>query len=141
MRFISALIVGLVASFGGAQAVQAKSQLYVCKLEKGASDTSWISETTGFVLDDNGAVQVVDSIIMHYLKEAQTAKVRRQGDVLKINWLVTGIDDAVGTRIPRIRYSAKLNTKNKTFSISSRIPGFENTDFGSGSCIIGKAKK
>lgn len=127
-----------LALIGSAASAEAKPTLYVCTLGKGNAKNSWISESTAFIFNPDGSVQVLDGLIMHFFKEAYPAKARKRGDSVTINWVVKGIDDAVGTRIPRVVYQAKMNQKAKTFEIRSRIPGFENVDFGRGTCELGK---
>ena len=128
-----------LALIGSAASAEVKPTLYVCTLGKGNAKNSWISESTAFIFNPDGSVQVLDGLIMHFFKEAQDVKSKRRGQELRLNWSLGGMVDSKNTRVPQFRYNAKLNTKTLAVSISARPLGFENRYFGQGTCV--KRKK
>ncbi len=112
----------------------AKSTLYDCDITERKKGVDWVSPKVVVIIEDTGKVQVVDGIIMHFHEKPMSAKVRRKGDVLRVQWTLAGISDSMNQNIPQMRYSADLNTKAKTMELLVKPVGFPQRWRGKGTC-------
>ncbi len=113
--------------------VAAKGVLYDCDLNANRA-MGWVSNKMAFVFDGKGDVQIVDSVVLHYVGNPVPARVRRTGDVARLNWTLSGAVDRVGQIIPTISYSAKLDLKKLTVEVLAKPARFPQRFTGKGRC-------
>ncbi|WP_298861874.1 hypothetical protein [uncultured Sulfitobacter sp.] len=131
-------IVGLMSAL--ATPAFAARQFYACDVDAKRS-LGWVSPKMGFVFDGKGGVQVIDGVIMHFIGKPVAARVRAQGDTLRITWSISGARDKAGQIIPGLGYIATLNTKTKSVSVISKSGSFPQRFTGKGTCKIRKNAK
>jgi hypothetical protein len=88
-----------------------------------------------FVFEDNGSVKVVDGVLLHYVGNPVAARVRKKGDVARLNWSMSGAVDSAQQFIPTFSYTAKLNLKTLNLSVLAKPVGFAQRFTGKGSCV------
>jgi hypothetical protein len=88
-----------------------------------------------FVFEDNGSVKVVDGVLLHYVGNPIPVRMRKSGDVARMNWNLSAAVDNVGQRIPKFSYTAKLNLKTLNLSVLAKPVGFAQRFTGKGSCV------
>jgi hypothetical protein len=92
---------------------------YDCDLDTKIQN-GWVSPKVGIVIDDAGKATVIDSAILHFVVEPLAARVKRNGDRLRVTWNLANAKDAKGQRIPTFRYIATLNTGTNTISVIAK---------------------
>lgn len=128
----------IAASFGGPAA--AKAQFYACETDAKIAN-GWISPSIGFVFDGKGGVQVIDSVILHFLGKPLAARVKGRGDKLRITWTIPAAYDSQGQRIPSFGFIATLDQKTKALSMIAKPARFPQRFSGKGTCQIRKDAK
>ncbi len=107
--------------------------LYDCDLDAKRT-RGWISNKTAFVFDDSGTAKVVDSVLLHYVGNPVPARIRKKGDVARLNWSIAAATDNVGQIIPTLSYTAKLNLKTLSLSVSVKPARFPERLTAKGTC-------
>lgn len=108
--------------------------LYDCDLDAKRAK-GWVSNKMAFVFEDNGSVKVVDSVLLHYVGNPVAARMRKSGDVARLNWSISGAVDNAQQFIPTFSYTAKLNLKTLSLSVSAKPAYFPQRFSGKGSCV------
>jgi hypothetical protein len=108
--------------------------LYECDLDAKRAK-GWVSNKMAFIYEDNGTVTVVDSVLLHYVGNPVEARARTKGDVSRLNWTIAAATDSNGQFIPTFNYTAKLNLKTLSLSVSAKPARFPQRVSGKGSCV------
>lgn len=137
MRKLSLALAGALMGLVSATDVAAKDSLYDCSILKTSAKLNWIAKKIGFVVRENGQVQVVDEHILHFMDTPQSARVRKSGDVLRIGWNLTDITSDTGSTLPVMKYRANLNVKKQSVKIYVTSSAFTGAKMnGTGTCRI-----
>lgn len=114
--------------------VLAAGVLYDCSLEAKRA-RGRISHKMAFAFEDTGDVKVVDGVLLHYVGNPVPARVRKTGDVARLDWNISGAVDDAGQFIPTFAYTAKLNLKKLKLSVSAKSARFPQRVKAAGTCI------
>ncbi len=129
----------VIAASIGSPAMSA-GVLYDCDLDVKRAQ-GWVSNKMAFVFEDTGSVKVADGVLLHYVGNPVAARLRKKGEVARLNWNLAGAVDVAQQVIPTISYSAKLNLKTLSLSVSARPVGFPQKFSGKGTCVKRKNTK
>jgi hypothetical protein len=128
------LIFGVCLCFGGQ--AQAAGFLYDCTIAKKPSRLQWVSDTLAFVVPGDGKILVIDAITLYFKLSPMTAKVSRNTDTkLVMQWVIRGVKDSNGLKVPPIDYTARLNKITNAITIEANPRGFSQNWVGRGSCV------
>lgn len=135
MRFLAVVFLGLALAAGP---VAAAEQLYLCAVNNGEEDGSWISADYVFIVDPETKVVVVsDPVILHFNKNKPIDATLVAATPAKtvFTWAVFASNSA-GQRT-RMVYRAVLFTAGAEFSVLAKPIGFDNSFSARGNCQPG----
>lgn len=116
--------------------------LYECDMTSKSRKSNWIADKMVFVVQEDGAVQVIDRHLLHFNDGPTTAKVRKKGSVLTMNWLLTGLKSVSKQRMPPAKYKAQLNTDTRLVTVYASSSAYSDARVRSkGGCVVRKDAK
>ena len=80
-------------------------------------------------------------MLLHYVGGPTQARVRKTGDLVRLNWEIAGATDHVGQVIPTLSYTAKLDLKTFSVSVLTKPARFLERFTGKGCCVRRKSAK
>jgi hypothetical protein len=112
---------------------------YDCDITNRRDKVDWISPKVAVIVQANGAVQVIDSVLINFRQAPATARVTRNTEkVLKARWSVRDARDSSGQEVPDFGYDLRLNKTNNTIVIGATPHGFAGHFSGRGTCTLRK---
>lgn len=135
LKIFAAALAALLGSPAIADAV-----LYECDIDARRA-RGWVSDKMAIIFDDKGTVRVVDGVLRHYVGVPTQARVRKTGDLVRLNWEIAGATDHVGQVIPTLSYTAKLDLKTLSVSVLAKPARFPERFTGKGHFLRRKNAK
>ena len=129
----AALAAFLVASTPPAYA--APGFIYDCDMSDVAQGNGWVSPKIAFVMAEDGTVQVVDAVTLHFTKGAVAGTILRDnGTRLIVKWTVKGARSRNGISIANFDYRASLAKRSGKIELSAGPRAFGARLRSAGTC-------
>lgn len=123
-----------------ATSAQSAGVLYDCTISDRRKNVDWVSPKLAIIVDKAGKVQVIDGVILAFIQKPISPRARKRGDMLKLDWNISGVYDSKQTRVPTFSYQANLNMKTLAVSLHATPVGFNQRWTGKGTCQKRSAK-
>ena len=107
--------------------------LYDCDLPSAKGSTGFVQQKMAIVHQDNGTVQVIDGVLIHFKQSPKTVNVVRNTDeILTFRWDVKTVNNR--NQRATLSYDARLNKKNGKIRVGAKPLGYSNSFFAKGTC-------
>lgn len=113
----------------------AQGVLYDCDITELRENVGWVPEKIGIVVDEGGAVTVIDPLIMHFNKEPMQARVSRNtADRLDIRWTLRNVTGGSNQTVDFFDYQVQINKNTNRIGVWAKPDNFQNRFTGKGNC-------
>lgn len=115
--------------------VQAAGFLYDCDMTDAESSRGWISSKVALVVADDGTVQVVDGVVLHFNKKPmQTTVVRDNARRLIVKWSLDNARADNGHSFGDFDYRASVNKATGQIELTAIPRNFDTGVRSAGTC-------
>jgi len=135
VRSIFIAVFALVALVSSAQA---KDLFYECDIPQSRSGGNYISTKMAIIQRANGAVQVIDAVLMYHDLSPLTVRVQRNTE--RVMSLIWAVDLRSGTNQKTdMRYNVRFNKETGRIQVTAVPQGYSNQWTSRGTCKLRKS--
>ncbi len=134
---MKSVLFAVFAIFTLAAKASANDIFYECDIPQRASGGGYISPKMAILVRSNGAVQVIDALLIRAEESPKTAQVTRNDDkTLAVRWSVRFTNSS--QQQAKLDYSARLNKKNMSLRVFMRPNNYDGQFNSPGTCKLRK---
>ena len=117
MRLVQRFGLAAVVACASASTTLANGVLYDCDIPEPRGSLGWLPTKMAIVFHEDGRVDIVDNVRAVYELPPAKPRVRVRGEVTRLGWSLTGVQDSAGTYVAGLNFTARLNRSNNTIDV------------------------
>ena len=109
--------------------------LYECDVTDHKRAKGWISPKIALILPDDGSVQIVDALTLHFVKKPVTGTILRDdAKRLIVKWNIKGAKADNGQSFAGFNYRVSISKATGALSVKAIPNGYDSGVSGAGTC-------